>query len=174
MQTHFKAQLTAQDYADAQRLHLGFRVHYIVGTMALAGIVLAFWLSGDPFSFQSWVFIGRLWLICLLTFFLIVSWGTVKRSAKIFAQQKDLQRTYDVGITDDHLIMGSTGRGEWKIPWDDFHKWKMSQKLVLVYPSDRLFRMFPRRWFASDDEFQGFKDLLTRTVGPAGKAKKRT
>jgi hypothetical protein len=170
---HLKAQLTAQDHADSQRLHLGFRAHFIFGATTLAVIVLVLCLTGDPFNKQSWAFAGCIWLIGLSVFFPTLSWGTVKRSAKIFAQQKGLQLAHEIEITDDEIITSSAGRGEWKTPSNEYHKWKGNERLVLVYVSDRLFRMFPRRWFASDAEFQGFKDLLTRSIGPEGKARKR-
>jgi len=75
-------------------------------------------------------------------------------------------------ITDDGVIISSPNRGEWKVSWAEAHKWKSNDKIILVYLSDRMFRMFPRRWFASDADFQDLKNLLLKTIGLPGKARK--
>ncbi|HEV3272555.1 MAG TPA: YcxB family protein [Candidatus Methylacidiphilales bacterium] len=173
MEINLKAQLTTKDYADAQRLHSGFRVYFIVALMALAIISLIVCSLGNTTDFQAWVWAGCIWLIWLLFFCVMLPRKMAKQAAKIFSQQKTLQIPYECRITDEKLY-GHSEIGESRMSWEDFHKWKGNEKLILVYQSDRIFHMFPRRWFASDDEFQSFKNLLTRTIGPAGKGRKRT
>lgn len=48
--------------------------------------------------------------------------------------------------------------------WTDFLKYKVGKKMVLVYHSDALFQMFPKRWF-SEDEWQKFLDILREALG---------
>lgn len=74
-------------------------------------------------------------------------------------------------ITDDGVIISSPDHGEWKVSWADAHKWKSNDKIILVYLSDRMFRMFPRRWFTFDADYQDLKNLLLKTIGSPGKAR---
>jgi Na+/melibiose symporter-like transporter len=174
MDLQLKAQLTADDYAEAQRLHSGFRVHLILGTIIVLMTVLAICLSGHADELGTWSLAVCFWVVWLVVFSVRWPRSMARRAAKTFAQQKSLQLPYDIEIKDTELTTRSADRGEWKVPWADFHKWKADQNLVLVYPSDRLYHMCPRRWFPSDDDYFGFQDLLKRTIGPAGKARKRT
>jgi Na+/melibiose symporter-like transporter len=169
----FTAQLTPEDYVRAQRLHAGPRVYFVVGSFMLAVLSLIVFVSGDAHDGRTWVVTGGLWVIWFLVFCLTQPRGMARRAAKTFSQQKTLQVPFEGEITDEKWHVRSE-IGESRISWADFHKWKGNKNLVLVYQSDRLFNMFPRRFFISDEEFQSFKELLTRAIGPAGKAKKRT
>jgi hypothetical protein len=170
---HLPAQITANDYGDAQLLHQRARRYAALVLLALGAIFLAILVTGDFADLSGLSF--QLFMVALILFLIyrVSPLGTRRRTAKLFEQSKGLQIPHEIDITETHVIMRSSERGEWKVPWSDFLKWKSHQRLILVYPSPGTYHIFPRRWFASDDEFQSFKDLLARTIGPAGKAKKR-
>lgn len=173
MELHLKAQLTAEDYAEGQFLH-GLKRSYIIYAcvmVVLACVIIV--LLGDPATGFVWICVPIGLALALLVGLKTVPSAIVRRTKKIFAQQKSLQLPRELTITDTHLYAKSE-RGEAKLPWEDFHKWKANEKIVLVYPSDVILHMFPRRWFASDADFQSFKDFLAQKIGPLGKPKKRT
>ncbi len=85
------------------------------------------------------------------------------RTKKIYKQQKTLQEPYDAEITKDELISTSS-RGRATIRWTDFHKYKVGKDLLLVYQSDAIFHMFPRRWF-HEGEYEALLEILKSTLG---------
>jgi hypothetical protein len=172
MNFHFPAQLTAEDYIEAQRLHVGWKTFLRLSLFMLVVVLGVVIFLGGLTDLTAWIGGAAIWLFWLAIFCWTYPRGIAKRTKKLFAQQKELQLVYSADITDERLIMSAPGRGEWIIPWHESHKWKANDKIVLVYPSDRLFRMFPRRWFSSDAEFLAFKDLLAKMIGPAGKPRK--
>jgi hypothetical protein len=87
------------------------------------------------------------------------------RLARTYRQQKLLQDELLVEISDTHLTTKSQ-HGQGALPWEVFHRWKMANDLVLVYQSDVLFHIFPRRAFSSSEEFQNFQTLLSSKLGP--------
>jgi hypothetical protein len=72
-----------------------------------------------------------------------------------------------VEISDMHLMVKHQ-HGQGVLPWEIFHKWKADKQLILVYHSDALFHIFPRRAFPSTEEFQWFQALLRTKLGPEG------
>ena len=171
MNLHLKAQLTAEDYASAKKLHMGILPLLIIIIFLPSAISLGLgWSSGFnnlPLICGSLIFSL---LIIALWFPRILHKKIIKRTAKLFAQQKSLQMPYEIDITDE-FFQAHSELGEGKVPWTNFHKWKYSPTVILVYQSDILFHIFMHRWFASDGEFQDFKNLLTKRIGPVGKAK---
>jgi len=170
MEIRLQGQLIAQDYIDAQYLHAGWRLPVrAFGISLLAGALL---LLIDPNNTVFWIallpFIGILTGILIL----VIRHILARRSRKTFAQQKTLHLEVEKQIDEDGIFSRVPVRGEWKSQWPDFHKWKANEKLVLIYASDRIFYMFPRRWFASDAEFESFQELLARKIGPINKARK--
>ena len=85
------------------------------------------------------------------------------RTRKIFRQQKTLQRPYDIRLSEEVLESVSED-GRVKMPWKNFHKYKMSKEMILVYQSDAIFHMFPKRWFA-EEQFLEFQNILLRQLG---------
>jgi len=170
MDLRFEAQLTVDDFIAAQRLHAG-HTRMLTFCLTTAVIVVAVcWalhatdagsLAGAAAMFVLWV---------------SIFWGTYSRrvagrAARIFARQPNLELAYHIEITDERLVMCYADRGSWTIPWRDFYQWKSGATIVLAYQTAEVFRIFPRRWFASDADFAGFKELLAKTIGPAGKAR---
>jgi hypothetical protein len=173
MDLHLNAQLTADDLADAQILH-GVRRAFLSYLLVITSFFALFGLA------LGMVAVPILGLAAIAGYAasIVAGWWTVqraivKRAKKIFAQQKSLQAPLEIWISAAELFL-KTEKAESHTPWDDFHKWKANNKTILVYHSDVIFHMFPRRWFASDAEFQSFQDLLSKTIGPAGQARKRS
>lgn len=51
------------------------------------------------------------------------------------------------------------------MPWSDYLKWKKNDHLILIYLSDCVYHMLPRRMFVDQSEFEKLGDLLTKKIG---------
>lgn len=97
------------------------------------------------------------------------TWYTIYipyKAKKIFKQQKSLQIPFVVVVSNEGLHF-SNEMGEVKIPWDNFLKWKENKNLFLVYHSDVLFQMLPKRLFGSLEEKMSFRNTLTSNINKA-------
>ena len=158
--------LTADDYIQAVRLnHRPRRAFLWLGILLLL-LFLAFSVfeiylkfTGDPNG--RWPIL-HLSVVAYITGF--YGWWLPRRVHRIFSQQKSLQKPYRVLLNEDKCTFDSEdARGETK--WNDFHKWKCDDTMILLHQSDAIFLMFPRRWFKADADFHWFIELLTRKLG---------
>ena len=108
----------------------------------LAGYTLVCGAVGGLIGYDA---IRRLWL---------------PRSARrLFSQQKNLQRP--IGFTWDRQGLGwISENGSGRIPWDDFIKWRQNERVVLLYHSDLLFQMLPKRAFTEEGQLQSIMENL--------------
>jgi hypothetical protein len=68
----------------------------------------------------------------------------------------------------------SNSYGQSLIPWKDFVKWKEGQELFLLYRSDVMFTMIPKRLISTENDLQTLREQLARNNVPdARKADKR-
>ncbi|GGF71944.1 hypothetical protein GCM10007301_34610 [Azorhizobium oxalatiphilum] len=80
---------------------------------------------------------------------LFAAYGMHERAArKLYAQQKTLQRPFDVSWTDDELRTTSED-GNWRLRWSDFREVKANDKVILFFESDYMMRIIPRRHLTS-------------------------
>ena len=63
---------------------------------------------------------------------------------KAFDQQKTLQVPYRVSWTEQGILVESE-YGDARMPWGDLRKARQDQNLLLLYESDRLYRLIPKR-----------------------------
>ena len=64
----------------------------------------------------------------------------------------------DTGVT------ASNSFGQGTYPWSHFHKWKEGKSLLLVYYSDVLFIIVPKRCFDRQEDLDRFRNLLLTNV----------
>lgn len=159
-----RASLTTQDYIKAQYVHL--RPRPLIKWCGVSLIGLALWVCFVQLFFpphgritwRSFVMIG------LLALLVILFWVVLPRTAKtIFGQQKSLQVVREIEITPEGCT-SSSAFGVVTMKWKDFHKYKVGRDLILVYHSDPLFQMFPKRWFSAD-EYTQFQEYLRANLG---------
>ena len=155
-----QCKLTPEDYIQALRLHMQQPwIKYLA--FVVLGLYLAMFIHLIAIGSSLTLIAER--LIALLTFvlafgiiyFVIQPWN----ARRIFSQQKTLQVEYEAVISPDTLTT-TTQNGHYEMPLADFHKYKVGKNLVLVYQSQVLFHMFPRRFFASDEDFNTFLSYL--------------
>ncbi len=129
---------------------------------------LAYYSSPEKngFTLTGWDYA----LIALTVFAMLVTpvwkWWARRRVRRLYDQQKGLreQFTADFSVEGVHT---RTATGESRQPWDYFHKWISADDMVLLFESDALMQILPRRAFATQADYDALRDLLTRRLGPA-------
>lgn len=160
-------QLTADDYVKANFLHMRPRpfIKWVGFFLLLLAGVVMFIATYDAFahkkSFGIILGIG----VPLIYIGLLFGVFTPKRVKKIFLQQKLLQMPFSFSITEDGIFTKAQ-YGEAKLTWDVFRKWKKNNHLFLLYQSDVLFHMCPKRFFDSSEDVALFRKYLLDKIGP--------
>jgi hypothetical protein len=88
-----------------------------------------------------------------------------RRSRRLFAQQKNLQRPLRFSWDEQGLAwVNESGSG--RTAWSDYIKWRENERVFLLYLSDVMFQMLPKRAFADGERLRAFVDALggIRTV----------
>ncbi|MEM1253981.1 MAG: YcxB family protein [Cyanobacteria bacterium P01_H01_bin.21] len=162
-----QCQLKPEDYIQATRLHMRQTWLKYLALLVL-GLYLAIFIHLIVTGSSLALMIERLlpFSILVLTYgviyFVIQPWN----ARRIFSQQKTLQAEYEMVISPD-TITSTTKNGYVEMPLSDFHKYKVGKDLILVYQSQALFHMFPRRFFASDEDYNTFLLYLEANLSPA-------
>lgn len=161
-------QLTAEDYIQATYVHMRPRpvlkwAGYFILLLAVITLVVSLYFAivdHEGFSLPI------LMIACLAYLAFLFFVFQPRRIQKIFRQQKSLHSPYSFAPMDEAVIIKSD-IAEGKMPWDHFVKWKEGKNLFMVYQSDVLFHMVPKRCFASPEEMTQFRKLLEAKLGPA-------
>lgn len=166
MSLRLDGQLLWSDYLRSQYLHYRPRPWLaLVGTVVLVLIVWASyvtisdWLSGTG----PWI----LAVICVVALLYVVLYVGViipVSAYRIFKQQKSLNLPFSIEASSE-AFCAFNETGKTTMPWSYFVKWKESEKLLLLYHSDVLFNLVPKRLFQSDaqlNEFRGFLNGVRR------------
>lgn len=78
-----------------------------------------------------------------------------------YASNKSLQGVVTGAITETSIrLRTSEARSELK--WTLFTRMKESQDIVLLYQNNYNYHYFPKKFFASDADWQSFRDLAAR------------
>lgn len=162
---HARVLLEAEDYVAAQRLHTRWTSRRIMMCVAalLAAIVIAVLARREPVLFvgacglvggAAGASIGReFWRRFVLP----------RRARRIFAQQKNLQQPFELRWDDDAL-RGVSERGSSNTPWSDYLKSAQDDRIILLYLSDVMFQMVPKRCFDQPVQLDAFL-ACTRRIG---------
>jgi hypothetical protein len=153
---------TATDLVAAQWLHIKPRPAYAIVGIAL--LVCATWGIWYSFSVPSlrgngWLLVGSVGLIAVLAVW------TRYKAIRTYGQIRALQRAIRLEPTEAGLLSESeTGRGT--TPWSDFLKWTEGNGLFLLYISDDMFHIVPKRFFSSKEDIAEFRNMLATRVSP--------
>ena len=85
------------------------------------------------------------------------------RARLSYRRHKAIQRAYslswnELGVTTTNA--NATGL----TPWADYRKWLEGRKLFLLYVSDRLFHLVPKRAFVNEDAIASFREQLRARI----------
>ena len=163
-----QGQLQVTDYLHAQRLHGRNR-----GVKRVLGVTLAIWYvvliiasgiaavtdSRWGMTFSILVAVG---LVYLLQRFILLP----RRSRRIFGQQRSLHAPFRIEFSDRGVASQSetiTGNH----PWDHYVKWKEDEDYYLLYLSDIMFLIIPKRFLDGPTASHDLQDILQRKLGHA-------
>jgi len=158
----------AQDYLRSQRLHFRPRplirgVFWALATMILFAVADEVWViaHGGVLARGWWLVpLAVIYGVCLFLFFL--PW----RISKIFYANPNLAKPTQTTLAPEGLLLG-TSRGQVRMPWALIKGWKVNRHMLLIYQSRVTFNAYPRRCFASDEDFSAWIEALQKNVGPA-------
>jgi hypothetical protein len=161
-------QLTEEDYIKANYLNLrskrivmwaGFLVVAFLAITMVTSIFRAYAYHEDPTC--AYIMAGA---FILIVFFFKVRFP--QRLRHIFRQQKSLHSPHSVEFTDAGIV-STRVEGETKHGWDYYRKWNEGKTLFLLFQSEVLMNMIPKRCFTSPEEMAEFRELLTKKIGAA-------
>lgn len=157
-------QIEPSDYVRAQYLNLRPRplIKWLV--IILIAIFLLVFLH-ELFTRPIDRITALPFIVSAILVYLVITYGVwlPYRTKKIYKQQKSLQEPYDAELSQDEFI-SSNSLGTARIKWADFHKYKVAKDMILVYQSDLIFHMFPRRWF-NEGEYEKLLEILKLELG---------
>ncbi|MEI6330371.1 MAG: YcxB family protein [Pseudanabaena sp. ELA645] len=149
-----QCKLTSEDYIKAQYLHL--RPSPWLKYLGIACLSLAF-TSGSLTALINILLFGLIYTLFIL---FILPWNV----RRIFSQQKTLQVEHEIVISPE-MIETISDNGTWKMRLSDFHEYKVGKDLILLYQSQALFHIFPRRFFVLEEDFKTFLSSLEANLG---------
>jgi len=159
-------QLTADDYLTALRLHRR-RVYWFGrfrfvfwGTFLFLLIGLGLMGSGP----NAWTTPVLLLLFIAALSFVPDRILLARQARRIYRQQQSLQRPYRFTVGDDGTqAVSATFTGSHA--WSDYQKWIEGPDQFLLYQSDVLFVIIPKRSVSRSDDLRGIlRDKVRRTA----------
>ncbi len=138
MKTQF--QLEFKDYLDVQQLRMrksNLASALIIAAAGLYGVVSPSWSIIFGTLFMAGAF--------LLSRFVILP----ERIQKNYEQQKEIQAPIEMEITAEALKTSSQ-YGHAERPWSVFVRWDEDEDVLVIYHSDAMFTILPKRFFSPE------------------------
>ena len=164
-----KGTYTADDLVSAQWLHVrprrSLRVVGIVlaAVFCLAAVAMFLGPFASDLPWAKWLYLASLAYFPIL-FAVVIPY----RTRRSFRQRKDLHRESSFCASEDGVHVQS-GDIQGLKPWSDYLKWKEGDKAFLLFMSDNMYQVVPKRFFDPESEVGGFRALLEKHV-PRGKS----
>jgi YcxB-like protein len=164
----YTGQLTADDYLAANRLHMqkrGWRRVVSVVFWVLLGVGAL--LSADVAIQDPASGLPPLLLILLIAIVQLVVRLIYlpRRVRRVYSQQRNLQLPFESAVSDAG-IEWQNANGKVQIPWSHLIRWKESAAMFVVYQSDIVFNMIPKRCLAQPEDVEALRNTLTERLGP--------
>jgi hypothetical protein len=171
----FKGQLQWTDYLNSQLLHMqsgGLMRIVLYGAITIMGlgVVGALYLlaTGQLDAQMIGIFLP---LFLMALFFPLYRYVILPgRIKKIFFQQKELSSPFEMEFTDTSMAV-SNEFGSSNRPWGHFTKWKENKEVLMLYHSDVLYTIIPKRVFADAQQVETVKAFLEKNNVPVAKSR---
>jgi len=159
--------ITADEHLSAQLLHRArhrvrrwlWRVMWILVAVALVLYVLIVTVERG--------YAPMILLILLAPMVLLLERYVAfpRRVARIYRQQVSLRAQLTMRI-DENGLQTASPIGNASQPWSHFLKWAEGPAIFVVYQSEVLFQMIPKRLLASTADVDQVRNWLTTGIGP--------
>ena len=157
----------SDDIKAAYRLHIFPRSRAVAATgllllgafyvLAIANVAK---IVGGSSRWHDWITVLSAAYLPIWYFMLVPA-----SAKKMYAQLKALQAPMEMIVKQDGLaVTGPNGDG--LIPWNHVHKWRESKYVFLVYITDALYHVIPKRCIDRSQE-ELLRTALLEHVGPA-------
>lgn len=157
--------LTPREHREAQWLAFRPRRPFAVLGIVVVGLFIwALWYSWFRMVNPNLVWIRWVLLVALIYYPLHAFVIAPIRWDRTFRLQKALTREARLDVGEDGMEVEQADAHA-SVAWADLYKWKEGKSLFLVYFSDRLFHIIPKRGFVSPEEVDEYRDLLLKNVG---------
>ena len=164
-----KGQLQWTDYLESYLLHrqpVGLAKIFIYTFIAFCGFffIYSLYLSvrGSVSGHYFWRF--ELMIPSILGVAFIVYFRYVllpKQIREGFFKQKDLNAPFELEFTDNGMSTSNEFSTSTR-QWENFVKWKENKELLLLYHSDKEYRIIPKRIFSDSQEVEIIKTYLKK------------
>jgi hypothetical protein len=156
-----KIQLEEQDYVDAALSTAMPSARYITVTLAL--LVGAFVLAGifATRGYAREAIIGVGCLVGGLVGIIVEQRLTIPRKARQVFQQQHVNEPFELGWNDEGISVVAAD-GSFSKPWSAIWKARLLEKEILLFLSDAIFLMVPKRFFPDASTLSAFETLLDR------------
>jgi hypothetical protein len=162
-----RVQLTDRDYVQAVQVAAApSRVTLIVVGVVSALIVAGASVAWDSGYRREAVITVSVWCgIVLGARVGQVLWIRVQ-ARKVFRQQQGLRRPHEVSWNDAGLTT-TADDGTWTLPWADFHNSLEVEDQFILFLSDAIFVMLPKRAFRDSSQMDEFRQSVTTQIRAA-------
>lgn len=160
-----KGRVVVGDLLAAQWVHVRPRRSLAVVGMVLLGLTVfvmaAQFIAHRPSLTDpgTWIMPGILAYFAFTAFVWVP--GRVRRS---YSQRKDFQHEISMVVTSAG-IEARTVQGYGVKPWSDFLKWKEGKSVFLLYLSDHMYQVVPKRFFAGRADIDAFRNVISESIG---------
>lgn len=158
-------QITADDYLGAIRLSLKPRPWVLV----LGGLIAALCLLALGLSAAAALQGRATWddLLSALAMAFLPTWYWLYlpwRVRRLYRQQRSLQEAFTVVLDDDAGLRLETAHGQTLLPWSHIGRWRESRSLFVLYESDALIHILPKRFFDETLSKDHLREALRQRV----------
>lgn len=152
--------LLEEDFLDSQYFHRSRyvkRTLLVLGALAIVGSIM--WLAFDH------SFIGLI-MVCgavggFLGEFIVRTLILPRRLRRVYRQHAGYKSNFTYSWDQDALTADSD-IGHARRPWSHYTKWLENDHVFLLYHSDVMFELIPKRWFSSRDQLANFRNAVSR------------
>lgn len=157
MQGPIRFNLTADDYAAANRLHLtrAFYRNKLLRLAAIMGLLYAaliFFILGQWTWLYAAIAAGSGAVAAAIIMLCIAATNHIlipRRARRVYAQQKSLHDEFEFSWDEAGFDL-STHSARSRHLWADFRHWAEGPDGFILYQSDALFNMLPKRAFSEE------------------------
>ncbi len=162
-------EIAANDLVEANRIHLRGKLAWLLLFFSIG--LIAVWvyvILSKPMGLGTDLLLGLLVIVVgalgglggyALQYFLIVP-----ISAGIsYRQQRSLRRSFNLSWNEDGVATTSAS-ATGLMPWSDYRKWLEGKNLFLLYHSNRLYQLVPKRAFVDQEGVTRFREELRRRI----------
>ncbi len=155
-----KYQVSAQDYLAATQQHSRkvWALDVTIAVLVVAGYAAHWRTFGLPRNFG--LAILSFWILFRAIVYFVVLPRLVPN---VYSKSKLLGNEVTVTFSEQGVRM-TTGKSEETLEWDFFHRCKEDRKAILLYQTEELVRIIPKRAFASEDDLRWVGGLLRERV----------